>query len=403
MKTIKFHTLGCKVNQYDTQMIREQFLNSGFKELGNGSAADVYLINTCTVTGRADSQSFNLIRRAARENPKARIIVTGCLAELDADKIKGIDKRIIIFKNKDKDKIQKPAENKGISYFEGHTRAFLKIQDGCDNFCSYCKVPLVRGRPRSKPVREILREAEGLARNGFKEIVLCGICLGAYGKGLKPKVDLVDVIEGLEGISGILRIRLSSIEAGDVSDKLLAKMVGSEKLCPSLHIPLQSGDDGILRKMNRKYNRADFLKLIRKVQSKVKGVAVTTDVLVGFPGESEEQFQNTVKALKAIKPLKAHIFPYSPREGTLAAKNYRQQLDPELVRKRAEALRKLSDAYAQEFSKRFAGKKMKVLWEGESKEKPGYLEGYTDNYIRVFIKKCKKLENSVMTICVGQV
>ncbi|MFA5287590.1 MAG: radical SAM protein, partial [Candidatus Omnitrophota bacterium] len=237
MPTIKFRTLGCKVNQYDTQSIRERFLGYGFREVKKNEKADVYLINTCTVTSSADQKSCAVIRNCVRENPKAKVMITGCMVKNDRyslAKIKGIS--LIISRS---------FFGEGVTDFYGHTRAFLKIQDGCDNFCSYCKVPLVRGRSRSRPLAEIIKEGEALTSKGFKEIVLTGICLGSYGRGMGKNMDLVRVITELEKIKGLSRIRLSSIEAGDVADKLINKMAKSKKICPHLHIPIQSGDNEI--------------------------------------------------------------------------------------------------------------------------------------------------------------
>jgi len=400
MKTIKFYTLGCKVNQYDTQEIRERFLRAGLKERNNGKAADIYLINTCTVTRNADNDSLGLIRRARRENPKARIIVTGCLVEQDAGRIKKTEPKaevvkmgtFLFFKNK---KEKRP--HFGISYFCGHTRAFLKIQDGCNNFCSYCKVPLVRGASRSKPLSQIKEEARRLAENKFKEIVLCGICLGAYGKDLKPSKTLIDVIEELEKIEGILRIRLSSIEAADVTDELIEKLVRSKKLCHHLHIPIQSGDDEILKKMNRRYTSCDYLELVRKIKRSVSGIAITTDVLVGFPGETEENFRNTAGLIKKILPLRVHIFPYSRREGTQASV-YPNEINPGIIKERISRLKKVADACSLTYKREFLGQKMAVLIEGRSKEHPGFWEGYADNYIKALIKSRKNLKNQLTPV-----
>ena len=382
MQTIKFFTLGCKVNQYDTQGIREYFLERGFKELKSGLPAQVYVINTCTVTHRADSDSLALIRRARRENPRAKIIVAGCLTKLDADRIKETEPKAEIMQK----------QELGVTYFEGHTRAFLKIQDGCNNLCSYCKVPLVRGASRSRPLDEIKEEAERLAKKGFKEIVLCGICLGAYGRDLHPRKTLVEVIEDLEKIEGLLRIRLSSIEAGDVSHTLIEKMRTSKKLCAHLHIPIQSGDDQILKKMNRRYSRKDYLELIRKINRTVPDIAITTDVLVGFPGETEKNFLNTLDLVKRISPLKVHIFPYSRREGTSAA-NLTDEVSPVMIKERIRRLKKLADQCAQAYKKKFLRRNVSVLVEGHSKGHPGFWEGHSDNYITVLVKSNKNLKN----------
>ncbi len=407
---VKFRTLGCKVNQYDTQSIRERFLERGFHEARGNTKSDLYLINTCTVTSSADQKSRSLIRSCIRENPGAKIIVTGCLAELDSHMIEGINKKIIIIRNADKEKIpgllnlrtnalpagrQELANSRtksGISSFKGHTRAFLKIQDGCDNFCSYCKVPLVRGRPRSRPLSEIVDEARVLAGKGFKEIVLTGICLGSYSH------CLVDLISALEKIPGILRIRLSSIEAGDVSDELINKISKSKKLCPHLHIPIQSGDDEILKKMKRRYSRKFYLGLINKIKKTIPRVSITTDCLVGFPGESERNFRNTLSLIKKIMPLRVHIFPYSKREGTYAANNFKDIIGPKVIKERVTKLKALADNCMLNYKKRFLGKKMPVLFECLSKEKKGYWEGYTDNYIKAFLRSREPLKNKIINL-----
>jgi len=407
MKTVKFITLGCKVNQYDTQSIREQFASAGFKERDNGRRADIYVINTCTVTSIADRKSRYFIHYAHRQNPKARIIVTGCYTALDSDEIAGIPGVTHIIKNQDKNRIiellnkhneQKEliAPNKiGISNFSGHTRAFLKIQDGCNNFCSYCKVPRVRGASRSKPLDEIIQEANRLVRNGFKEIVLCGICLGSYGKDLQSQTDFIDAIEALEKIEGLLRIRLSSIEAGDISDKLINKIVQSKKLCRHLHIPIQSGDDEILKKMNRNYCREDYLNLIKKIKMSIPEIAITTDVLVGFPGEKDDNFQNTVDLIREITPLRVHIFPYSKRSGTPAS-ILKDTVNPIVIKERISKLTNISKTCALDYKKKFLEQDRDVLIEERSKENKKYWEGYTDNYIRVRVKSSKNFKNQLI-------
>ncbi|MEW6100753.1 MAG: tRNA (N(6)-L-threonylcarbamoyladenosine(37)-C(2))-methylthiotransferase MtaB [Candidatus Omnitrophota bacterium] len=414
MKTIKFYTLGCKVNQYDTQELKERFLSCGFKETSNGKPADYYLINTCTVTQSADRKSRYLINFAHRQNPKAKIIVTGCYAQLDKKDISGISGVTHIIKNSDKQRIleiigaqkrlkkQNRLKDSGITAFSGRTRAFLKIQDGCNNLCSYCKVPLVRGKSRSKALIDIVQEAGQLVKNGFKEIVLTGICLGGYGKDLKEKINLVDVISALEKMGGLYRIRLSSIEAGDVSDTLIKKMAVSKKLCPHLHIPIQSGDDEILKKMNRKYKGADYLRLIRKIKSIVPGIAITTDVMVGFPGEGEANFRNTLKLVKKIKPLKAHIFPYSKRKATAAA-SFKEEINPKIIRERIARLNTVDRLCADDYKKGFLNKKFAVLIEGRHKENRKFYEGFTDNYLPVLVKSESNLNNRLVSIYLKEI
>jgi len=406
MTKVKFITLGCKVNQYDTQSMREEFGRCGFKEINNGGKADIYVINTCTVTANADRKSRNFINYAFRRNPKARIIVTGCYAELDKDEIAAIPGVTHIIINKDKDRIveilnkhieSNESRQTGISNFSGHTRAFIKIQDGCDNFCSYCKVPMVRGVSRSRPLEDIIQEAKKLAGNSFKEIVLCGICLGSYGKDLRSNKNLIDVIEALEKIEGLLRIRLSSIEAGDISGGLIKKMARSKKLCQHLHIPIQSGDDEILKKMNRSYTRDGYSKLIKKIKKSIPQIAITTDVLVGFPGESEDNFQNTVNLVKEIMPLRVHIFPYSRRPGTLAS-NFNDRVSPLVIKERISLLTSISNKFALAYKKQFLNKERDVLIENRSKRNAGYWEGHTDNYIKVWVRSAKELKNNFIRV-----
>ena len=288
LKTVRFYTLGCKVNQYETQAIREQFQQASFEEIQNSQPAGVCVINTCTVTHRADSSSFYLIRRAVCENPDAQIIVTGCLTQFDSDRIARIPGVSLIVKNEDKNRIISLLDNQlatcysllvpplhagaglatqsGITYFKNHSRAFLKIQDGCDYRCSYCKVRLVRGKSRSRTSSEIKEELAALVKKDYREIVLCGICLGSYGKDLIPQLSLTKLIGELETIDAAFRIRLSSIEAKDVTDELIHIMSDSDRLCRHLHIPVQSGDERILKMMNRQYSRDDYIKLIKHLK-----------------------------------------------------------------------------------------------------------------------------------------
>ena len=403
MKSVKFYTLGCKVNQYDTQEIREQFLDAGFVEAKAKQKAGLYVINTCTVTAKADKESLYYIHRSHYENPKARIIVTGCLAELDRKKIDSQPGVSLVIPNSDKDKIvskviskhRKP--KKGISFFAGRTRVFMKVQDGCDNFCSYCRVPLARGASRSRSFSEVIREAENLVKKGFKEIVLTGICLGSFGQDLRPQRSLVDVITALEGINGLFRIRLSSIEAKDVTKELIEKMAASSKLCRHLHIPIQSGDNQILQRMSRKYSRQDYLSLIKKVKKRVPSVAITTDVLVGFPRENEENFLNTIDLVQKIAPLRTHIFPFSPRPRT-AAYNYKQRIQECVVKERVLRLRLIAESCCLSYQKRFLGKKLLVLFEARCPKNIGYWEGYTDTYIKVLVKSTRDLKNQLVLV-----
>jgi threonylcarbamoyladenosine tRNA methylthiotransferase MtaB len=397
-KLVKFYTLGCKVNQYETQSIRENFLKKQYKEVKQGKA-DIYVINTCTVTQTADRKSREYIYRCLRENPKSTIIVTGCYVQKDRDlisKINGID--FIIpneMKNKitdiiisQKEKLDFTEDNKyqdlKISNFANHSRAFVKIQDGCNNSCSYCKIPLVRGRSRSRDLSSIIQEVSRLINNGFKEIVLTGICLGEYGREFKERIELVDVIEELEKLEGEFRIRLSSIEAKDIDDRLIQKFSKSKKLCRHLHIPFQSGDDEILRLMNRKYTVSFYKEVIKKVRSYIPQIAITTDILVGFPYETQRRFQNTINFLKEISPSRIHIFPFSPRQQTLAY-SLPNRIDSATVRIRIRQLQNLAKEKSFEYRKQFLNKDLMVLIEDKTDRQTGLPTGYSDNYIKILL------------------
>jgi len=420
-RTIKFYTVGCKVNQYETQLIREKFLNSGFNEIENNLPSDFYIINTCTVTQRADSDSFSFIRHAKKENPQGKIIVTGCLTELDEDKIKNISEEILIFKNKDKSKIfslitsnisaegesafgrkHQTSNFEGISHLEAHSRAFVKVQDGCDYHCSYCKVRIARGRSISRDIEDIKKEIETLVNNGYKEIVLCGICLGLYGRDLNPKKNLSELISDLEKIPGEFRIRLSSIEAQDIDGDLIEKLKNSEKLCKHLHIPIQSGDDEILEKMNRNFKSSEYRNLIQKLKEEIPDMGITTDIMVGFPGESEENFHNTLNLIKEIKPLRIHIFPFSKREKTPAF-YFKPEISHSVIKKRTEILRSLAKELSFEFRKKFLNREVRVLVEETPDKDTGFLKGYTDNYMKILLPTKKELINQLISVKIFKV
>lgn len=396
MKTFKIFTLGCKVNQYETQLLREQLEHCTFKEIDKNSKADLYIINSCTVTHHADRDSMHYINKSFKENPDAKVVITGCLTVLDKQKFDKFGDNLIIIPEKDKIferlGLKSSVLPKTIISFKGYQRAFVKIQDGCDNFCSYCKVSLVRGRSRSKSKEIVLTEVNKLVKNGFQEIVLTGICLGSYGKDINT--NLADLIDELEKISGLLRIRLSSIEAKDISDKLILSIKKSKKFCRHLHIPLQSGDDDILKAMNRKYLSKDFLDLINKLNKNLKCLSITTDVLVGFPGETDLNFNNTCKVIKKIKPFKIHIFPYSPREGTKAFELKSKNNDG-IVKKRINSLKLLERKFSNLFIKNQLKKNFSVLFESKSKDGK-FWQGYTDNYLKVIVQSNENLEQQIL-------
>ena len=411
MKTFEVKTLGCKVNQYESQALRERMLELGFRENKDSPGADVYIVNTCAVTRRADTLSQEEIRKLSRSHPRARVFVTGCSAENDPEKLKRFKGVAGVLGNQEKDRLadfiltqkdrfscgERPVvspstslridgeRSRTISAFHKHTRAFLKVQDGCDNGCSYCVIPRLRGSSRSRILAEIIEEARDLAKNGYKEIVLCGICLGAYGKDFGLKDGLVKVIETLEEIDGISRIRLSSIEALDISDCLIEKMASSGKLMPHLHIPFQSGDDTLLKLMNRKASTKECRGLILKLRKLVPDIGLTTDIMLGFPGEEEENFKNTLNFLREIRPAKIHIFPFSPRKNT-AAWRFPATLRPEIIKDRIKQTRELAQELARDFCRQYIGKDLHVLVEspGGSLD-DGFFPGHSGNYLKVFL------------------
>ncbi len=411
MKRCIFKTLGCKVNQYETQAIRENFLSCGYEEVSFGERADVCVINTCTVTKMSDRKSRHLIRKAIRSNPKGTVIVTGCYAERNQKDIAGIKGVDFVVPNNQKNRIVDIIRRKNngkrpsaegrfflkISSFKDHSRAFVKIQDGCNNFCSFCKVPYVRGRSLSRDLKAIVEEVKRLVERGFRELVLSGICLGAYGADLEGDVDIVDVIEAIEKLPGGFRIRLSSIEPNMVSEKLIGKMAHSKCLCSHLHIPLQSGDEEILKKMNRSYSVDEYKKLVERIRNKIPKVSLTTDVMVGFPGEKETIFLNTLNTLKEISPSRVHIFPYSLREET-AASYLKDVVPKDKIQERMRILRSLAAAFSLRYRDKFVARLVDVLVESKRDKKSGLLTGYTDTYIKVSFQGSNSLYGEIVPV-----
>lgn len=397
---VKFQTLGCRLNQYETQAIREQFLNAGYLETENDREADLLVLNTCTVTNESDKENRYLIRRFHRENPDAKIVVAGCYVERNESEIKSLPGVTLTVLNRQKFQllnlfesctslsfapIDLPSKRTytplTISEFEGKTRAFIKIQDGCNHACSFCKVVLVRGPARSRELEDVVEEAGRLSDQGFKEIVLTGIQLGSYGYDLKKRQMLCDVIERLSLINGLDRIRLSSIEPTDVTDELIDMMAQNDRVCPHLHVPLQSGDDQVLARMNRRYPRDFFRGLIQNLYSQVSDFVLTTDVMIGFPGESLEQFENTVEILSETKPYKLHIFPYSAREGTRAA-GFSDLINPVEMNRRRDILLSLEEELRTQVQERYIGRRLNVLIE-EGKCEDGWVNGRSANYLKI--------------------
>lgn len=400
-------TLGCKVNQYESAAIQETLEARGFTIVPFSAAADVYIISTCTVTAVTNYQSRQLIRRARRTNPDALVVVTGCYAQTSPDEIAAIPGVDVIAGNREKEALPALIEDMvlhrssqliavgdimharqiaplRVTRFPGHTRAFLKIQDGCDAFCSYCIVPYARGPSRSLPAAAVMDGIKTFARAGYREIVLTGIHLGHYGRDLAPAATLLDILEAVEWEKTVERLRLSSIEALEVTDSLIAFMAKAETLCRHLHIPLQSGDDRILELMKRHYETRFFGDLLEKLHRRIPDIAVGIDVMVGFPGEDEEAFTNTRRLIEALPVAYLHVFPYSERPGTEAVKLPGKVAAVDKKR-RAEILRTIGKEKRAAFAKGFIGRELAVLVEGGREKKQGELTGFSGNYIPVAI------------------
>lgn len=423
-KRFYIQTLGCKVNQYESQAMREILLKAGFKECLAKEIADIYIVNTCTVTHHADRESRYLIGLFHRTNTKAKIIVTGCYVENDADNVSFLPGVSHILKNDEKgriaevlgeshaqiqDSLLKTSDSLSMSItdFKDHSKAFVKVQDGCENYCSYCKIPLVRGGLKSKPLNNILKEVRILVEKGFREIILTGICLGAWGKDLSASIiarevglngfSLVDVLKALNEIDGDFRIRLSSIEPKYVSDELVGFISENKRICPHLHIPLQSGDDEVLKKMNRPYTVNEYKTLLEITRSRINNIAITTDVLVGFPGESDINFKNTVNFIKEILPARTHIFTFSKRYGT-AAYNMEGEVKNNILKKRYHELNTAALGASYLYRARFLNDKLDVLVETKRDKHSGLLTGYSDNYIKVLFEGPDALMKNVVPV-----
>lgn len=400
-------TLGCKVNQYESAALAEDLQQKDYALVPFNSSADVYIINTCTVTAFSDFQSRQMIRRAHRVNPQAKIIVTGCYAQIAAADIAGIEGVTLVVGNAQKSIIpdllqrcdtdscriytsdifqQKEFRAMPLSRFINRSRAYLKIQDGCNYFCSYCIVPFARGKSRSMPQQEVLRALDNLCGQDYKEIVLTGIHLGAYGQDLQPPTNLPEMITRIIEQAGNTRIRLSSIEPREITDELLQLFNKRDNLCPHLHIPLQSGDDNILNLMKRDYDADFYRQLIEKITATVKNVAIGVDVMVGFPAEGEKEFNNTLHLLEEIPIAYLHVFPYSERPQT-SARKIQPKVNGSLIKKRAAILRSLGAKKKETFTKRFLGKELRVLVEKIKDKKTGLMKGVSQNYLPVLIDK----------------
>ena len=399
---IAFHTLGCKVNQYETEVMRESFIKSGYTVVPDNAPFDIIVINSCTVTAESDRKTRQTLNRFRKENPEAVIVLTGCMVQAFAEKSKDLTAADIIVGNTDVAKIEKSvhrflqegerifevSEHKrterfntpNIKEFAERTRAYMKIEDGCDRFCTYCIIPTARGFVRSKPIADIKKEAEELAKNGFIEIVLVGINLTSYGKG--EDMNLCDAVDAVCEIEGIKRVRLGSLEPDHITDRMLMRFKAQEKFCPQFHLSLQSGCDATLKRMNRHYDTAFYRDLVTRIRNMFPDSAITTDIMVGFAGETEQEFLESINFAKEMGFAKSHIFAYSRRNGTVAY-NLKGQISKQEKSNRSKRMIEVTNQTEKEFLEGQIGKTVSVLFETNEN---GFSEGYTKNYTRVKVK-----------------
>lgn len=405
--TFNIITLGCKVNQYESQLMSEMLKNSGFILSENKNKADITVINTCTVTAVSDAKNRKIIRKARRENPDGVIVLTGCMPQAFPDRVSDFEDCDIVLGNKRREALVplideflrtrakivsiEPHDNKNAEYeqltvksFDGHTRAFMKIEDGCNRFCSYCVIPYARGRVRSKNPDELLREVKALAAGGYKEIVLVGINLSAYGQG--ESFDLADAVDIACSVDGIERVRLGSFEPEMMYKSLIERFSKQKKFCPQFHLSLQSGCDATLKRMRRQYDRAEYMRIVNDLRQSFENPAITTDVMVGFAGETDGEFAESLDFVESVGFAKVHVFPYSRRKGTLADK-MDGQVDPRVKDDRSKKMIEISEQGRRAFLNSQLGKTESVLV--ERKREGGYFEGYTMNYtpVRIFSEK----------------
>ena len=418
MKKFSIETLGCKVNQYESEALEKLFEESGYKKASKDEKADVYVINTCTVTGQAAAKSRQQINRAKRENPNAQIAVVGCYSQVSPEDIKELDVDVIIG-TKDRARVLDLLEESKrlgttISIVDNirhnqefdeleftiereMTRAYLKIQEGCNMFCSYCIIPYARGPISSRDMNNIIEETKKLAQNGFKEIVLTGIHVESYGKDKgKDYYRLIDVVEQVAKIEGVERIRLSSVEPRIITDEFMQRYKDTKKACDHFHLSLQSGSDAILIAMNRKYTTGEYKEKVDLIRKYMPDAGITTDVIVGFPGETEELFKETMEFVDKIAFSKIHVFPFSRREGT-PAYSFSNQVEGPIKKKRAHLLADKEEKIANAFLDSFIGKTLEVLFEEES-SRAVTTEGYSTNYLRVSVPKDDELINQIRTV-----
>ena len=417
MKKVSFYTLGCKVNQYETNAMIQKFKEAGYEIVDmNNNLSDICVVNTCTVTNISDRKSRHELRKVKEKNKNAIIVATGCYAQVAKTELEEMPEIDIVLGNtekndivkyveefiKDKEKIveiddigmQKEFSEMGHITYTEKTRAVIKIQDGCNQFCSYCIIPYARGRVRSRRPEEIIKEIKKIAQKGIKEVVITGIHISSYGRDFNNENGLIELLENLNNIDGIQRIRLGSLEPKIITEEFVQRLTKLDKMCHHFHLSLQSGCDETLKRMNRKYTTQEFREIVQRLRKYYDDVILTTDVIVGFPGETEEEFNKTFEFLKEIKFYKMHVFPYSQRKGTRAAE-MKEQVDGNIKEQRSRILITLSNENQKEYNVSLIGKKVEVLFEDKDGE---YYKGHTQNYILVKYKTDEILDNTLRDV-----
>jgi threonylcarbamoyladenosine tRNA methylthiotransferase MtaB len=399
MKNFKLATLGCRTNQYETAAFKKQLETLGLSLEEGDEKADICVVNTCTVTENAHKESRNMVKKLSMANPHAKILVTGCAAEKNPESFKDIPGVAFVVGNSDKENLLAKVFPKealpefSINHFEAHTRAFVKVQDGCNSFCTYCIIPYVRGRSKSRPISDIIKEVESLIENGYKEVVLTGINIGDFDGG-NGKDRLSDLVRAVDNVKGLKRLRISSIDPDEVDDDLLEAVINGKRTCKSMHIVLQSGSNVILKKMNRKYTRQLFLDSVFRLKEKCPTFTFTTDIIVGFPQETHRDFEDTLEVVKEVRFAKVHMFPYSPRERTKAF-SYLGRIPQEVIKERKNRLLRLSEEVAFSLRNDFLGQKMSVLLEAKEGSK---IHGHTDNFLQVTLDDPSITSNTIVDV-----
>ena len=405
-KKFKIVTLGCRTNQYESQAYQDQLQALGYTAAGDGEKAEICIVNTCTVTEAADSSSRHEIRQLARRHAGSKLVVTGCFAERQPDLVSQIEGVTHVVANRHKEdllsqvfpEIELPEFS--VKRFEAHTRAFVKVQDGCNSWCTYCIIPYVRGRSRSRTIEDIIREVETLIDNGFKEVVLTGINIGDFD-GNRPEGDshhkLVDLVKAVDKVPGLERLRVSSIDPDEVDDELMNAIINGKNTCKSMHIVLQSGSNVILKRMNRKYTRQIFMDTIDRLRNACPDFTFTTDIIVGFPGEAAEDFEDTLSVMRDVKFAKVHMFPYSERLRTRAA-TMPNKVPQDIIKVRKQEVMRLSEQLAYELRNNYVGREMTILTEAGDKSRPGEIAGHTDNFLMVWIADSAYQPNQLLKV-----